>query len=189
MKTFLSSLRILIVLTVLTGLAYPLAVWAFGQVFFRELAEGSLVKQNGRIVGSALLAQKTSDPRYFQPRPSAGDYATIASGASNQSWTSAKLRDAVAAHQTQFRQQNDLRDEVLPSDAMTTSGGGLDPDISAETARLQTGRVIRERHLNATQARALQELVARHTVGGQFGPSRVNVLRLNLALDTAFPPL
>jgi K+-transporting ATPase ATPase C chain len=189
MKTFLSALRLLIVLTVLTGVAYPLAVWSFGQVFFRDLADGSLVEQNGRIVGSALLAQKTSNPLYFQARPSAGDYATVASGASNQSWTSAKRRDAAAAQQTQFRQQNDLQEEVLPSDAITTSGGGLDPDISAENARLQTGRIVRARRLDATQAARLQELVARHTAGGQFSPSRVNVLRLNLALDTAFPSL
>ena len=90
MKTFLQSLRVLTVLTVLTGLLYPLAVWGVGRLAFREAAEGSLLRRGGRVVGSGLLAQKTTDPRHFWPRPSAGDYATVASGTSNQAWTSAR---------------------------------------------------------------------------------------------------
>ena len=93
------------------------------------------------------------------------------------------------ANGTQFRQQNGLSgDSVLPSDAVATSGSGLDPDISTETARLQAGRIARERHLDAAQTQTLQELIARYAGDGQFGLSRINVLRLNLALDPAFPP-
>ena len=98
MKTFFPSLRLLLVLTVLTGLVYPALVWGFGQAFFADRANGSLVRDaSGRVVGSALLAQKTEDARYVHPRPSAADYATVASGASNLPWTSQQLRDRVAA--------------------------------------------------------------------------------------------
>lgn len=179
MKTFLSSLRVLVVLTILTGLLYPLAVWAVGQVLFRDAAEGSLVRREGRLVGSTLLAQKTEDPRYFSPRPSAGDYATVASGASNQAWTSTKLATSVAERRTT---SGDV------ADRLTSSGSGLDPDLSPEAIRGQIPDVIGARKLTTSQQHTLDELVASHTVGGQLSPARVNVLQLNLALDTAFPP-
>jgi K+-transporting ATPase ATPase C chain len=182
-KTFLSSLRVLIVLTILTGLLYPLAVWAVGQVLFRDAAEGSLVRREGRLVGSTLLAQKTENPRYFWPRPSAGDYATVASGASNQAWTSAKL----AAAQTE-RQAVWVKAVNLPVDLLTSSGSGLDPDLSPEAIHVQIPRIVMTRKLTNNQQHALDELVARQTVGGQLSPARVNVLQLNLALDDAFPP-
>lgn len=183
MKTFLSSLRLLAVLTVLTGLLYPLAVWAVGRAFFRDAAEGSLLVRDGRVVGSALLAQKTDDPRYFSPRPSAGDYATVASGASNQAWTSAKLAASVAERRAAFGGGADL-----PADLLTTSGSGLDPDLTPDAIRAQATRVVTARRLSPNQQHALLELIARHTEGGHISPARVNVLRLNLALDTAFPP-
>ena len=106
MKTFWSSLRLLAALTVLTGVLYPLAVWAAGQVFFRHAAEGSMLSRHGTVVGSALLAQKTTDPRYFWPRPSAGDYATVASGASNLAWTSATLAKTVAERRAAWDNSN-----------------------------------------------------------------------------------
>ncbi len=181
MKTFLSSLRILAVLTLLTGLLYPLAVWAVGHVFWPDAAEGSLLRQNGRLVGSALLAQKTSDARYFWPRPSAGDYATVASGASNLAWTSAKLAGAVAERRAQAGGGD------VPMDLLTASGSGLDPDISPEAVRAQLPRIILARGLAAGQQHALDDLIARHLEGGHISPARFNVLRLNLDLDTAFP--
>jgi K+-transporting ATPase ATPase C chain len=184
MKTFLTSLRLLAVLTLLTGLLYPLAVWAVGQAFFRDAAEGSLLHRDGRLVGSALLAQKTTDPRYFWPRPSAGDYATVASGASNQAWSSAKLAAAIAE-----RRAAHGGDADLPADLLTASGGGLDPHLSPAAVLTQTDRVAQARHLDAAQRVALNDLVARHLEGGQLSPARVNILRLNLALDTAFPTL
>ena len=181
MKTFLSSLRLLAVLTLLTGLVYPLAVWGVGRVFFRDAAEGSLLRQNGHVVGSALLAQKTTEPRYFWPRPSAGDYATVASGASSLAWTSAKLTAAVSERWTQFGGGE------LPADLLTTSGSGLDPDVSPEAIRAQLPRVSRARALSADQQHALDDLIARRLVGGHLSPARVNVLQLNLDLDQAFP--
>jgi len=182
MKTTLAALRLLVTLTLLTGLAYPLAVWALGRAFFRDAAEGSLLHRDGKIVGSALLAQKTTEPRYFWPRPSAGDYATVASSASNQAWTNAKLRTAIAERRTALGGGTDI-----PADLPTASGSGLDPEISLAVARFQIARVAGARHLTAPQRNALAELIARSAEGGQLTPARVNVLRLNLALDTAFP--
>lgn len=188
MKTLFQAGRVLAVLTFLTGIVYPLAVWAVGQVFFRPAAEGSLLERQGRVVGSALLAQQTTDPRYFQPRPSAGDYATVASGAGNQAWTNAKLRAAIAARAKSFRERNRLPDaRPVPADAVTSSGSGLDPDVSLEAIRGQVARVAAARQLGPNQTQALEELVARLVEGGQLSPQRVNVLQLNLALDTFFP--
>lgn len=183
MKTVLHSLRLLAVLTLLTGGVYPLAVWAIGHGFFRAQAEGSLLLRDGRVVGSSLLAQKTADPRYFQPRPSAGDYATVPSGASNQGWTSARLAADIATRRAAF----DSETARVPPDLLTASGSGLDPHVSPEAARLQAGRVAAARSLDTGRRRKLDELVARHTEGGQFTPPRVNVFLLNLALDAAFP--
>lgn len=189
MKTFLQSLRLLAGLTLLTGALYPLAVWAAGQLLFHDTANGSLQTRRGVLVGSALLAQKTTDPRYFSPRPSAGDYAAVASGASNLAWTSTKLRDTVAANEKQFREQNLVPDStVLPADAITASGSGLDPDLTLATVKLQAHRVAAARRLTSEQQDALDGLIARHVEGGQLGEARINILRLNLALDETFPP-
>jgi K+-transporting ATPase ATPase C chain len=186
--TFFSAIRLLAVLTLVTGALYPLTVWAIGHAFFRESAEGSLLTHHGRLVGSALLSQKTTQPRYFQPRPSAGDYATVASGASNQAWTSAKLAASVGTASDDFLSVNQLPSSTaLPSDAITASGGGLDPHISLENARLQLPRVARARNLTTTQFARLEALLTTHTEGGHFTPARVNVLRLNLALDANLP--
>ncbi|CAM3082168.1 K(+)-transporting ATPase subunit C [Rariglobus hedericola] len=176
MKTLLQSLRLFLVLTVLTGVVYPLAVWAVGRLSFHDAAEGSLLTRDGRVVGSALLAQKFTSNRYFTSRPSAGDFATVASGASNLAWTSAKLRDRLAAAPA-----------GQPADLATTSGSGLDPHLSPEAVAVQLDRVATARHLDAARRAQLNELVARHTEGGQLTPQRVNILQLNLALDAAFP--
>lgn len=181
MKTTLAAFRLLVVLTLLTGLAYPLAVWALGRAFFRDAAEGSLVHREGKLVGSALLAQKNTDPRYFWPRPSAGDYATVASSASNQAWTSAALAKSIADRRAAYAPATEI-----PADLLTASGSGLDPDLSPAAARFQVDRVAAARHLTPSQRNALVELVARHTEGGQLSPARINVLRLNLALDRSF---
>ncbi|HWA29320.1 MAG TPA: potassium-transporting ATPase subunit C [Lacunisphaera sp.] len=178
MKTSFQSARLLLALTLLTGGLYPLAVWAVGHVCFRDAAEGSQLRRNGRLVGSALLAQKNDDPRYFWARPSAGDYATVASGASNQGWTNAKLAAAVT------ERRNALGDSP---DLLAASGSGLDPHLSPAAVLAQAARVSRSRQLGAAQQVALNDLIARHVEGGQITPARVNVLRLNLAVDTAFP--
>jgi len=178
MKTFLTSFRLLVALSLLTGLLYPLAVWAVGHVFFRQAAEGSLLHRGGQLVGSELLAQEFTDPRYFWPRPSAGDYATVPSSASNQAWTNARLAVAAADRRRTLGDAPDLQ---------TASGSGLDPHLSPAAVRMQAGRVVRTRQLTAAQLVTLDELVARHTEGGQISPARINVLNLNLALDSAFP--
>lgn len=183
MKTCLQSLRLLLGLTLLTGLLYPLAVWAVGRTFFRAAAEGSLLTREGHLIGSALLAQKTTDPRYFWPRPSAGDYATVASGASNLAWSSARLSTAVAERRNAWGGGSEV-----PVDLLTASGSGLDPDLSPAAIQAQVSRVIAARHLTAAQEAALHDLIARLTEGGQLSPARINVLRLNLALDTLLLP-
>lgn len=183
MKTCLSSLRLLVVLTGLTGLLYPFAVWAVGRACFNDAAGGSLINRDGRVIGSALLAQKTADPRYFSPRPSAGDYATVASGASNQAWTSATLVASIAERRTALGGGSSL-----PSDLLTASGSGLDPDLSPAAVQVQLFRVSQARHLSEDQQHALLALVARQTLGGHIFPARVNILQLNLALDSTFPP-
>ena len=177
MKIFLQALRLLFALTLLTGVLYPLAVWATGRLAFREAAEGSLVSRDGHVIGSALLAQKFTSDRYVWSRPSAGDYAIVASGASNLAWTSAKLHDRLATAPSE-----------IPADFATTSGSGLDPHLSPEAVHIQLPRVATARHLDAAARAHLDELVARHTEGGQFTPQRVNILLLNLAIDAAFPP-
>ncbi|MDX2186419.1 MAG: potassium-transporting ATPase subunit C [Opitutaceae bacterium] len=181
MKTLIQSLRLLLVLTVITGVIYPVAVWAVGRALFAEAAEGSLVFKDGKPVGSAHVAQKTKSPAYFHPRPSAADYATVASGAGNEAWTSKVLIDKVLAR------REALGGNDVPADLLTTSGSGLDPEISVEAALFQVGRVEAARGLDATGRRRLEELIALNTIGGRLTPARVNVLRLNLALETESP--
>jgi K+-transporting ATPase ATPase C chain len=181
MKTLFASFRMLVVLSLLTGGLYPLAVWAVGRMAFRSQAEGSLVVREGRVVGSALLAQKTTSPRYFWPRPSAGDFATVASGASNQAWSSAKLAASIDERRAAWRGGD------VPAELLTASGSGLDPHLTPGAVRFQAGRVAGARKLDVTQRRKLDELIAQHIEGGQLVPARINVLLLNLALDATFP--
>lgn len=185
MKTLLSALRIFLLLAVLTGLVYPLIVTAIARVAFPVQAEGSLVRDaGGRVVGSALLAQKTTGPRYFWPRPSAADYATVPSGASNHSPTSLKLRDAMNARAAALRAAHGLTaDAPVPADLLFASASGLDAHISPAAAEFQAARVATARGVSVESVRAL---IAKHTEsGGLLGEDRVNVLQLNLALDAA----
>jgi len=185
MKTFLTALRLLVVLTLVTGGIYPFAVWAVSRIAFRHEAEGSLVVHDGAVVGSALLAQDTAgNPRYFQPRPSAANYATVASGAGNQAWTSAALAKTIAERRAAYP-----ANAAVPADLLTASGSGLDPELSPAAVRLQADRVVAARRLDSGQRATLDELVARLTAGGQLSPARINVLALNLALDARFPGL
>lgn len=182
MKTLSQSIRLLALLTLLTGGLYPLLVWGVAQAVLPHEAEGSLVVRQGRVVGSELLAQKTELPRYFHPRPSAGDFATIASGASNLAWSSSKLATLVGERRAVYPAAT-----AVPGDLLTASGSGLDPDLSPEAVRLQAARVAQARGFDVTQRRVLDELITQSTVGGQLTPARVNVLALNLALDIKFP--
>lgn len=183
MKTILQALLLWLILSVLTGLIYPLVLWGIGQACFRDQVEGSLIVRRGQVVGSALLAQKTTDPRYFWPRPSAGDFATVPSEASNLAWSSARLAAAVAERRAA------LGGGDVPADLLTASASGLDPHVSPAAIRWQTERVSAARRLTQVQRQTLDELIARHLEGGQYSPARINVLQLNLALDAAFPTL
>lgn len=188
MNSLLSALRLLAVLSLLTGVLYPLAVWSVGHIAFRRQADGSLVSRGGVPVGSALLAQATPDSRYFQPRPSAADFGTVPSGASSLTWTSARLRDGVRAATASFRAENGLAaDTPIPAEVVTASGSGLDPHLPPEAVHLQIARVAATRRLTPPQRQRLDDLVAGHVEGGQLSPARVNILLLNLALDAAFP--
>ncbi|MGP1664404.1 MAG: potassium-transporting ATPase subunit KdpC [Rhodanobacter sp.] len=166
------------------GLAYSLAGTALGRLLFPKQAAGSLLERNGHVVGSALLAQPFADARYFQPRPSAASYDPMAAAGSNQARSNPHLRkrieDAIAA----VAKRDGIAPSAVPIELVTQSGGGLDPHITPAGAQVQVPRVARARRIDEARIAAL---VAEHTEGRQFGllgQSRVNVLALNLALDT-----
>jgi K+-transporting ATPase ATPase C chain len=182
-----------VVLTVLLGIVYPLVVTGVAQVVFPHQAGGSLVKVGGKVVGSSLIGQRFSDaqgnplPQYFQPRPSAAGtngYDPTASGASNLGPSNPALLKAVADRVAAYRQFNGLSSGAsVPVDAVTSSGSGLDPDISEANALDQAARVAGARHLAVA---AVVSVVHRHANGrpwGVLGEGTVNVLDLNLALD------
>jgi len=192
--TVRTHLRPAIVLTlllcVLTGFVYPGIVTGLAQLLFPWQAHGSLVTTNGRVVGSALIGQPFTKPEYFHPRPSAAGagYDATASAGSNKGPTDRKLADTlvVGAVATAVEEDGAVRGHV-PSDMATSSASGLDPDISPANAELQVGRVARARRVPADSIRAI---LGRHTAGRQFGffgEPRVNVLLLNLALDSLVP--
>ncbi|HTQ53746.1 MAG TPA: potassium-transporting ATPase subunit KdpC [Bryobacteraceae bacterium] len=177
-----------LVLTVLTGLIYPLVVTGLAQVMFHHQANGSLIQVNGKIVGSALIGQKFTKPEYFHGRPSgAGDgYDAANSGSPNLGPTNQVLINRVKDDVKKFRQENPTYTGPIPADLLTTSASGLDPDISPASAYAQVDRVAQARGLSAG---AVRQAVARHVEGrqlGMFGEPRVNVLALNLDLDRTF---
>ncbi|HMX57256.1 MAG TPA: potassium-transporting ATPase subunit KdpC [Leptospiraceae bacterium] len=181
------SLASLIVLTVFTGWFYPWLVTTIARSAFPDRAEGSLVRIGGEIRGSELIAQKFSGDRYFWPRPSAGDYATVPSSASNLGPSSAALAKAIQGRKDSLAKAHN---GIPPADMVTTSASGLDPEISPEAARYQLDRVARARRLNESQKEELRTLVEQSVLEPTFGflgESRVNVLRLNLALDERYP--
>jgi len=189
MKQLMIAIRATILLTVLTGLLYPLAVTGLAQLLFPRQANGTLVVVNGKTVGSELIGQGFSKPEYFHGRPSAAGngYDGLSSGGSNYGPTNQKLADRVRDDVKKFRTENPGYTGPLPADLLTASGSGLDPDISPDSAEAQIARVAAARGVSADIVR---QLVAAHTQGrqyGLFGEPRVNVLELNLALDQAAP--
>jgi K+-transporting ATPase ATPase C chain len=193
-----AALRALLVLTVVTGVIYPLAVWAVAQTAFPTQANGDQVKVNGKVVGSSLLGQDfnlplhkgqttpSPDPKWFQPRPSvagAGGYDPTASGASNLGPTNSKLTLTIDQRRAQVAVFNGVSPSAVPVDAVTASGSGLDPDISPQYAQIQVDRVAKARHLPVAE---VDELVKEHMDGrelGILGDPTVNVLELNIALQ------
>jgi K+-transporting ATPase ATPase C chain len=185
-KQIRPALTMLLILAVLTGLVYPLAVTGLAQLFFPEQANGSLIVHNGKVIGSKLIGQYFDKPQYFWSRPSATSpfpYNAAASGGSNLGPTNPALIEAVKARVAALRAADPGNDSPIPVDLVTASGSGLDPHISPAAAQYQLKRVARARGLDEN---AMQKLVTQHTEGRQFGllgERRVNVLQLNLALD------
>ncbi|MBS0657447.1 MAG: potassium-transporting ATPase subunit KdpC [Verrucomicrobia bacterium] len=187
---FLVALRLFVLLTLLTGVLYPLLVTGLGALIASPQARGSLVRRSGQAVGSALLAQEFKDPRNFCSRPSAADpaFATVPSGASNLGPTSAKLREAVEARDAAFRARTGAA--ATPADLLTASGSGLDPHLSPAAVRAQLVAVAQARGFDAAQREALAALIERSIEPPQFGllgEPRINILQLNLALDALSP--
>jgi len=186
-KQAVIGLIMLIMLTVLGGLIYPLVITGLAQLFFPHQANGSLISQNGRIVGSELIGQNFASPRYFHGRPSAAGqngYDASNSSGSNLGPTNKVLLTQIATFTARVRQENGLApDAPVPADLVTMSASGLDPDISPDSAFLQAPRVARARNLPEDQVRALVAAQVAGREWGFLGEPRVNVLELNLALD------
>ncbi len=185
------AILITLVLTVLTGILYPLAVTGIAQLAFPHQANGSLVPAaNGKYIGSSLIAQNFTKPEYFHPRPSAaGDkgYDPTSSSPSNLGPTNPALADRLKKDAAAFRKDNPDYSGPIPADAITESASGLDPDITPANAMAQSARVAKARNQSPDR---IAELVTAHTQGRQFGflgEPRVNVLELNMALDQAYP--
>jgi potassium-transporting ATPase KdpC subunit len=190
MKTLREALVLFLLLTLLTGVLYPLAIWGAGGLLFPHEADGSLVVRDGRVLGSELIGRPFTAPGDFWPRPSATakvPYDASLSSGSNLGPTNPALADAVKARVAALQAADPTDTRPIPVDLVTASGSGLDPDISPAAAERQVPRVARARGLPEERVR---ELVARHVqepLLGVFGGARVNVLRLNLALDELSP--
>jgi K+-transporting ATPase ATPase C chain len=196
LKQLRPALMSVLAFTVLTGFLFPAVIWAIGNAAFSRQARGSLIEENGRVIGSEIIGQNFTRPEYFHPRPSAagGGYDATASGGTNLGPTSRKLFDCapdgsfagVKQLAEAYRKENGLAaDDPVPADAVTRSGSGLDPHVSPENAALQVARVAKARGMTEEEVR---RLVAERTEGrtlGVLGDPRVNVLLLNRALDAA----
>ena len=187
LKELKPAVLMMLVMTIVTGLAYPAVITVLAQLMFPAQANGSMVTVDGRVVGSRLIGQDFKKPEYFHPRPSAAGtngYDPMASGGSNLGPTSARLFDDVRRRVEAYRVENALAsDTLVPADAVTTSASGLDPHISPRNAELQIARVARARGISAQRLRTLIEAHTEPRTFGILGEPRVNVLELNLALD------
>ena len=184
------AIVLFLIMTVLTGLVYPFAVTGLAQLLFHDQAEGSLALVDGHAVGSRIIGQSFSDPKYFWSRPSATapqPYNGIASGGSNQGPLNPALTDAVKARMDALKAADPTNTRPVPVDLVTASASGLDPDISIAAARYQAARVARVRGFEPAAVQSLIDAHARTRLLGFLGEPRVNVLELNLALDALKP--
>jgi len=191
MKTNIAiSLKLLLLLTIITGALYPAMLTILAQIVFPNKANGSFVNINHRIVGSELIGQKFENDYYFWGRPSVIDYQPLPSAGSNLSMTSLKMKELYENRKKLFMQKNNIpRDIEIPAEMMYSSASGIDPHISVQAARLQMERISLARHLEAPDIRRLSQLIVQFTEKRQLGilgEPRVDVLRLNIELDKTF---
>lgn len=181
------ALKFLLVMTILTGIIYPLVMTGIAQVTFPSKSNGSLIIKDGKVIGSELIGQKFDSSIYFWSRPSAVGYNPVPSGASNYGPTSDTLKKLVNTRKEFFAKINSVNNLAdVPLEMIFASGSGLDPHISAAAAQLQVERIAQARHFDSSQKQKLLETVKRLTEKPQFlilGEERINVLNLNLALD------
>jgi K+-transporting ATPase ATPase C chain len=187
-RNIITAILMTVVTTILVGLVYPMVVTLFAQVLFHDKANGQLIVRDGNVIGSRIIAQPFTGAGYFHPRGSAAGnngYDAANSGGTNYGPTNQKLVDRVKADVAAAQSENPAK--PVPADYVTTSASGLDPDITPANAEFQSPRVAKERGITEAQ---LMDLVKQHTEGRQFGflgESRVNVLELNLDLDSKYP--
>ncbi len=184
-KELRSAILLFAVMTLLTGVAYPLVVTFLAQYAFSHEANGSLIRQNGKIVGSELIGQNFDDPKYFWGRLSATApaYNAAASSGSNLGPMNPALKDAAAARVKALKDADPSNTTLIPVDLVTTSGSGLDPHISMAAARYQAPRIARVRNIEETELNRIIDFISEEPQWGIFGETRVNVLKLNLLLD------
>jgi len=182
----LIAIKMIFLLTIITGLVYPLVVTGLSQIFFLKRANGSLIEQEGIIIGSELIGQKFDSSAYFWSRPSAIDYNPLPSGGSNLGPTSEKLKMLVDKRKALFDSANLITNAEIPSEMVFASASGLDPHISPKAAMLQVERISKARGFNGSQKEQLKVLIEKMTGKPQFGilgEERINVLLLNIELD------
>ncbi len=189
-KTLQIALRTTVVTLILTGIIYPYVMTGLAQILFPSRANGSLVTdEKGQVVGSELIAQRFTNPAYFQPRPSAAGekgYEATSSGGSNLGATSKKLQDRVAGDVKRLKEENPDAPGAVPVDLVTASASGLDPHLSPQAALWQVPRVAKARGISPEQVKAAVDSAIEGRTFGFLGEPRVNVLLLNLALDRQF---
>ncbi|MFD5429738.1 potassium-transporting ATPase subunit KdpC [Streptomyces sp. NPDC127084] len=189
-----AALRILLILTLLTGIAYPLVVTGIAQLCFPFQANGSLLRRSGQVIGSELLGQHFTTPTgapdraWFQPRPSTGHYNALSSGASNLGPNNATLLETVRQRRSQIALLDGVPPAAVPADATTASGSGLDPHISPAYAYQQVNRIAHARRLPPVQVKALVASHIEQRYAGFLGEQRVNVVKLNAALSSLRGP-
>jgi K+-transporting ATPase ATPase C chain len=186
MKSLGQGCILLVVITLISGVLYPLGVTAIGYLIWQHKSNGSLIKEDGMFVGSELIAQRFTKPEYFWSRPSASSFNAVPSGATNLGPTSANLAKQIKERRAAISLMNKVSEADIPIDLLTSSGSGLDPHISARAARLQMNRIVLARGLDDKGQATLMKLIDDLLEGRQwgiFGEERINVFSLNLSLD------
>ena len=189
MREIGTALKVVLAMTLITGIFYPLFLTMAAQLFFPYKANGSFLYKHGRPIGSELIAQKFQNPGYFWPRPSAIDYNPYPSGGSNLSPTSSKLKKLFNQRMLELKKQHEGDQTEIPSNLLFASGSGVDPHISLKAAYYQINRIAKTRNVDKTILKQLVDRNIQNKLLGVFGLTRVNVLKLNIELDQQFSPM